>query len=115
PVVGRGGAGSVREADLVALVAERSPGESKQQRRGRADVGGAETRREAVEVVVRPHPGDPAELGGRRDRLAEPGRVPRGEEQLEGEDEVEHLEIGRVPRGRLENLPDEQRVSGGRS
>src|SRR5436309_3279641 len=53
-----------------------------------------------------------AEADGGLDRRPQPLRVPRREQELEGEYGVEHLEVRRVAARRQEDLADEERVAG---
>src|SRR5438874_10806161 len=107
------GARAVREADLVALVDERSSGQREQELRGGADVRLPEARGQPVEVVVRQHPGDAANLGGGRNRRAQRLGLPRREQELEGEDEIEVLEPARILGRAEKDLADQQRIACG--
>ena len=109
PVERRIGAGAVRLADLVSLVDEGRPGEREQQDGRGTEVLRPHAGGEPVEVVVRHHPDDAAELRRRLDRCAQPLGVPGREEELEREDEIEHLQVARELRGRLEDLADQER------
>ena len=104
---------AVRQPNLVTLVHERHSGEREQQQRRGAHVLLADPGGQPFEVVVREHPGDPAELRRRPDRGAQRTLLPGREEQLEREDEVELLEVARVVGGSEVDLADEQGVTGG--
>ena len=103
----RVGTWAVREPDLVALIDEGGAGEGEEKHCGCAQVLGPDACGEPLEVVVRHHPGNPSQLRGRPDRRPETFRLPGGEQELEGEDEVEHLEVARVLARRLEDLADQ--------
>ena len=95
PVDGRARARAVRHPDLVALVDERRPRQRQQEDRGQPRVGGPEPAHQAREVVVGEDPGRAPERGARLDDPREPHRVPLGEQELEGEGQVEVLEVRR--------------------
>src|SRR4051794_9673488 len=112
-VEGRFVPGAVREPELVALVDESGARQRQQEHRRGTEVLGTDSGREPVEVVARHHPGGSPKRGGRLDRGSQPLGIPGGEEELEGEDEVEHLEPGLVLADRPVELAHEQRVARG--